>query len=63
MNSKNRLEKIAGTPERCFIRNDDVNGRRIPRRLDRDWYVQVAKKRLKDFIGIDDQLSIWEMMR
>lgn len=25
MNSRNRLEKIAGTPERCFIRNDVVN--------------------------------------
>src|SRR5690554_4396105 len=63
MNSRNRLEKIAGTPERCFIRNDSVNKKRIPRRLDRDWYVQVAQKRLKDFIGIDNQLSMWEVMR
>lgn len=49
-----RPHKIAGTPERCFIINDDVRGRRIPRRLDKDWYVQVAKKRLADFIGKGD---------
>lgn len=63
MNSRNRLEKITYTPDRCFIRNDDVNGKRIPRRLDRDWYIDVAKKRMKDFTGIEDQLSIWEMMK
>lgn len=62
MNSRNRLEKIAGTPERCFIRNDVVNEKRIPRRLDRNWYIEVAKKRLKDFTGIEDQINIWEMM-
>lgn len=49
-----RPHKIAGTPERCFIINDDVRGRRIPRRLDKDWYVQVAKKRLADFMGKGD---------
>ncbi len=62
MNSRNRLEKITYTPDRCFIRNDDVNGRRIPRRLDKQWYIDVAKKRLKDFTGIEDQISIWGMM-
>lgn len=62
MNSRNRLEKIAGTPERCFIRNDVVNEKRIPRRLDKYWYIDVAKKRLKDFTGIEDQINIWEMM-
>ncbi|MBP2028870.1 DNA polymerase elongation subunit (family B) [Acetoanaerobium pronyense] len=46
-----RIEKIAGTPDSCFIVNDNVIGRRISRRLDRDWYVNLAKKRLKDYIG------------
>lgn len=45
-----RVEKIANTPERCFIANDSVNNRRIPRRLDRDWYIKLAKKRIEDFI-------------
>jgi len=62
MNSRNRLEKISYTPNRCFIRNDDVNGKRIPRRLDRDWYIKVAKKRLKDFTGIEDQINMWELI-
>jgi len=51
MNSRNRLEKISYTPNRCFIRNDDVNGKRIPRRLDKQWYIDVAWKRIKDFTG------------
>ncbi|TCT14599.1 hypothetical protein EDC18_10580 [Natranaerovirga pectinivora] len=46
-----RVEKIANTPESCFIVNDNVISRRIPRRLDRDWYVNLAKKRLEDFVG------------
>lgn len=46
-----RTEKIAGTPERCFIVNDSVIDRRIPKRLDRDWYISMAKKRLNDFLG------------
>lgn len=44
-------EKVAGTPERCFIENGNVNGKRIPRRLDKDWYIEVAKKRIEDFVG------------
>lgn len=62
MNSRNRLEKISYTPNRCFIRNDDVNGKRIPRRLDKSWYIKVAKKRLKDFTGIEDQINMWELI-
>lgn len=44
-------EKVAGAPERCFIENEDVNGKRIPRRLDKQWYIDVAKKRIEDFVG------------
>lgn len=44
-------EKVAGTPERCFIENSDINGKRIPRRLDKEWYIEVAKKRIEDFVG------------
>lgn len=46
-----RVEKIANTPEKCFIVNDLVIGKRIPRRLDKDWYINLAKKRIEDFIG------------
>ena len=42
-------EKISNSPEHCFIFNDDMNGVRCPSKLDKDWYVEMAKKRLKDF--------------
>ena len=44
-------EKFAGTPERCFILNGDIKGMSIPRKLDKQWYIDVAWKRIKDFIG------------
>ena len=44
-------EKIAGTPQHCFIMNENINDARIPRRLDKNWYVELAKKRIIDFEG------------
>lgn len=47
-------EKIAGTPFHCFINNEDINiHNRIPRKLDKNWYVELAKKRINDFKGCD----------
>lgn len=45
-----RIEKIAGTPERCFIINEQVVGLSTPRKLDKSWYVETAVKRLGDFL-------------
>ena len=41
--------KFGNTPDRCFIYNDDLTGVEIPRKLDRQYYVALAKKRLEDF--------------
>lgn len=41
--------KFGNTPDRCFICNDDVRGMPIPDKLDREYYVALAKKRLEDF--------------
>lgn len=46
-----RVEKIANTPDRCFIVNDSVIEKRVPRRLDKEWYINLAKKRIEDFVG------------
>lgn len=46
-----KAEKIANTPERCFIMNDSVIGRRVPIRLDKQWYIDLAEKRIEDFLG------------
>lgn len=47
-------EKIAGTPLHCFMVNEDVNSAVIPNKLDKQWYVNLAKKRIGDFKG-DEQ--------
>lgn len=47
----NTREKIANTPNKCFIMNDDINGASCPRTLDKNWYIEVANKRIKDFKG------------
>lgn len=44
-----RPAKISNSPEHCFIFNDDVNGVKAPGKLDKDWYIALANKRLKDF--------------
>jgi predicted DNA-binding protein YlxM (UPF0122 family) len=45
-------EKIGNTPERCFIDNDDVKEKLIPEYLDKQYYIDLAQKRLNDFLGI-----------
>jgi len=42
-------EKIGNTPDRVFIVNDNVVDMKIPPKLDKYWYIKLAKKRLEDF--------------
>lgn len=44
-----RPEKFANTPEKCFIWNEAVNGVSVPDYLDKNWYIDLAIKRLNDF--------------
>ncbi|MPM87005.1 hypothetical protein SDC9_134098 [bioreactor metagenome] len=46
---KGKPAKIENSPERCFIFNDEVNGVKVPRKLDKQWYIDLANKRLADF--------------
>lgn len=46
---KPKGEKFGNTPDRCFICNDDVCGVKAPQTLDKSWYIDLAKKRLKQF--------------
>ncbi|WP_220456035.1 hypothetical protein [Priestia aryabhattai] len=48
-------EKIANTPEKSFIDNDDIIGKKIPEYLDKQYYVDIAQKRLNDFLGIPNK--------
>lgn len=47
--SRGKPEKFANTPDHCFICNDDVCGVKVPKNLDKNWYIDLAKKRLKQF--------------
>lgn len=42
-------EKFANTPDKCFIENGDVRNMNLPPMLDKQWYINLAKKRLGDF--------------
>ena len=44
-----KKEKFASTPEHCFINNDNIIDLTVPSKLDRDWYIQLANERLKQF--------------
>ena len=44
-----KIEKLEGTPEHCFIFNEDVNDVKCPSKLDKQWYIKTAKERLKGF--------------
>ena len=44
-----RPAKLQNSPEHCFIFNDEVNGVKVPNKLDKQWYIDFAHKRLKDF--------------
>lgn len=42
-------EKIKDSPERCFLDNDDVNNKKVPIKLDKNWYIDLTNHRLKLF--------------
>lgn len=43
------IEKFANTPEHCFINNEDVKNKKIPKKLNKNWYIELAKERLRQF--------------
>lgn len=48
-----KLEKFAECPENCFIDNSEVKEKKIDTKLNKRWYIDLAKKRISDFIGED----------
>jgi DNA polymerase len=47
--SKGTYEKLEDAPEHAFMDNGAVEGKRVPRELDKSWYIEMAKKRLAKF--------------
>ena len=42
-------EKFANTPTHCFIENGDITGAKCPKKLDKYYYILLARKRLEQF--------------
>ena len=47
--NKTKPDKFPSTPFRCFIDNENVNGKSVPNKLDREFYINMAKERVKDY--------------
>lgn len=45
----NKKDKFGNTPDHCFIENGDITEMKIPSKLDKQYYIDLAKKRLEDF--------------
>lgn len=46
---KENADLFAGTPEHCFIDNGDIRNKTVPENLDKQWYIDLANKRIKMF--------------
>lgn len=44
-----KKDKFGLTPDHCFIENSDVREMPVPELLDKQWYIDLAKKRLGDY--------------
>lgn len=44
-----KKDKFGNTPDHCFIENGDIREMKIPDKLDRQYYIDLAYKRLMDF--------------
>lgn len=42
-------EKFANTPDRCFIDNGNIVGKKITENLDKNWYIELTKERLRQY--------------
>ena len=49
--NKANAEKFANTPYWCYLVNGDIRGRKTFNHLDRQWYIDLAHERLRQFGG------------
>lgn len=47
--TKGNGEKFANTPQYCYMINGDIRGMKVFNHLDRQWYIQTSKERLRQF--------------
>jgi len=44
------LDRVADTPDHCFITNDNVLDKKVPMWLDKEWYIWYTTKKIKAFL-------------
>ena len=49
--NKTTYDKTPSTPMSCFIDNGNVIDKKVPDMLDKQWYIDLAKDRIAEFIG------------
>ena len=59
--SSNNLEKIPNTPDRVFINNENIINEKVPSKLDKLWYINIAKKRLEDFYP-EPEITLFDLL-
>lgn len=47
---KDSHDKVASTPEHCYIDNRNIVEKKIPTKLDKEWYIKLAESRIDDFL-------------
>lgn len=50
--SRGKPEKFASTPDHTFLWNESTEGVKVPEKLDKKWYIDIARRRLKMY-GIE----------
>ena len=53
--TNDKKDKIGNTPECCFIDNENILDKPIPKDLDKQWYIDLAKKRINEFKEIKEK--------
>jgi DNA polymerase len=46
-----KFDKFANTPEKCFMENGNIIGVKVPAKLDKQYYIDLAHERLRQFGG------------
>lgn len=64
---KDKLSRIQNTPDTVRIINEDITKEPVPSWLNKSWYVELAQKRVEDFMGKGkvkelnvEQISFWD---
>ena len=47
-----KFDKFANTPEKCFMENGNIVDVKVPSKLDKQYYIELAHERLRQFGGV-----------